>query len=63
MKINARVTAERLRDHLLAQRIAARLKAELERELQANGSDGEPDSSVRRDALERAVRRLWGGTI
>lgn len=63
MKVNVRVI-DRLRDRLEAQRINERLRSELERELQTIAASGQPlDPEIRRDALERAVRRLWGGTI
>ncbi|KAB2910821.1 MAG: hypothetical protein F9K29_24020 [Hyphomicrobiaceae bacterium] len=47
-----------------ASRIAAQLRAEVERELQASAASGQPlDAEARRDALERSVRRLWGATL
>jgi hypothetical protein len=63
VKVNVRII-DRLRDRLEAQRINERLRSEIERELQATTASGQPiDPETRRDALERAVRRLWGGTI
>jgi hypothetical protein len=64
MKIQAHINSDSLRERLLAERIRARLRADLERELQPVAVGGEtPDPDVRRDALERAVRRVWGATL
>jgi hypothetical protein len=50
-----------LRSHLDALRIAERLKADIERELQASiASEQVLDPDQRRAAVERAVRRLAG---
>jgi hypothetical protein len=47
-----------------SERVAARLRSEVERELQAVAVTEQPlDSGTRRDALERAVRRIWGATL
>ena len=63
MNVSVRII-DRLRDRLDVQRIHERLRSEVERELQTVSASGLPvDPEVRRDALERAVRRLWGGTI
>jgi hypothetical protein len=64
MKLSARVDINRLRARLEAERIRRRLSAEIERELQTvMPSDQVHDPAVRRDAIERAVRRLWGATL
>ncbi|HWB46505.1 MAG TPA: hypothetical protein VG900_13770 [Hyphomicrobiaceae bacterium] len=63
MKIKVRVI-DRLSDRIATQRVNDRLRSEIERELQTVSASGLPiDPEIRRDALERAVRRLWGGTI
>jgi hypothetical protein len=63
VKIKVRVI-DRLSDRIATQRVNDRLRSEIERELQTVSASGLPiDPEIRRDALERAVRRLWGGTI
>jgi hypothetical protein len=53
-----------LRSHLDALRISERLKADIERELQASiASEQVLDPDQRRAALERAVRRLAGALL
>ena len=42
-----------------ATRLAARLRTEVERELQATAAPA-PDATAHRDALDRALRRLGG---
>ena len=71
MKLTARVegSARNARDQ--AARVGARLRSEVERELQAiaaaeraiAAADQTIDAGTRRDALERAVRRLWGAAL
>lgn len=64
MKIAARVDTAAIRARAEAQRIAARLQAEVEREIQTSVDPGEPfDAEARREAVERAVRRIWGATL
>jgi hypothetical protein len=56
--------AQRVRSEALASRTVARFKHELEDELDAiSWSGGAADAESRRDALERAVRRIWGATL
>lgn len=63
MRITAAVV-DRVRARQQAERIAERLRAEFERELQTTPAGDETlDGPARRDALERAVRRLWGATL
>jgi hypothetical protein len=54
----------------ITSRIRHQLVADLEEELQsvlqserAAGVDGDADTGMRRDALERAVRRIWGAPL
>jgi hypothetical protein len=58
VKIVTRVFQSSLSSHLDAVRISARLRADIERELQASAT-----SEQRRAALERAVRRLAGAML
>lgn len=56
--------AQRLRAEALSSRTVARFKHELEDELDAvSVSERAADTDTRRDALERAVRRIWGATL
>ena len=55
---------ERVRARQHADRIAERLRAEFERELQSTPAALDTaDASAQRDALERAVRRLLGSAL
>jgi hypothetical protein len=54
----------------ITSRIRHQLISDLEHELQsvlqserAARSDGDADADTRRDALERAVRRIWGAPL
>ena len=59
--ISATRTARAL-SHTATRRLANDLELELEAVLQSEAApDADPD--VRRDALERAVRRIWGATL
>ena len=54
--------ADRIR--ILSAGAARRLERELQEELQSIGSsERAADPETRRDALERAVRRVWGATL
>jgi len=56
--------AQRIRDELLSSRAVARLRRELEDELEAvSAFERTADDDTRRDALERAVRRIWGAPL
>jgi hypothetical protein len=56
--------ARRIRDELLSSRTVERFRRELHDELEAvSFSDRAADAEARRDALERAVRRVWGATL
>ena len=56
--------ARRLRDQALSPRTVDRFERELEAELEAvAGSERAADAESRRDALERAVRRVWGAPL
>jgi hypothetical protein len=66
VKLNARIggnfSARAARD--LAERVPQRLQQELEEELQSVSASGQAaDPETRRDALERAVRRVWGAPL
>jgi hypothetical protein len=71
MKINVTVAASGNARRQLAERARVlsagstrRLERELEEELQAVArSERTADPETRRDALERAVRRIWGATL
>ena len=72
MKVTATPAAARpagrivqhIRDDLLSSHTVARLRRELEDELEAvSSSDRAADDDARRDALERAVRRIWGAPL
>jgi hypothetical protein len=71
MKVNVTVAvpgdaARRLGDRarILSAGSARRLERELEEELQSVArSERTADPETRRDALERAVRRIWGATL
>ena len=53
-----------LRDDLLSSQTVARLRRELEDELEAvSSSEHAAEDDTRRDALERAVRRVWGAPL
>ena len=61
MKIASRIASGSLSSRLDAERISARLRADIERELQASvTSEQLLDPDQRRAAVERAVRRLAG---
>jgi NTP pyrophosphatase (non-canonical NTP hydrolase) len=54
----------RIREELLSSRTVERLQRELEDELDAvSSSEHRAGDDGRRDALERAVRRIWGATL
>jgi hypothetical protein len=56
--------AQHLRDELLSSQTVARLRRELEDELDAvSFSERAAEDDARRDALERAVRRIWGAPL
>lgn len=72
MKITARPTstvatgrlAQRIRSEALSPRTVERLERELADELDAvSAFERAVDDDARRDALERAVRRVWGATL
>jgi hypothetical protein len=55
---------QRIRTEALSSRTVERLERELADELDAvSSSEQEVDADRRRDALERAVRRIWGATL
>ena len=55
---------QHLRDDLLSSQTVARLRRELEDELEAvSSSEHAAEDDARRDALERAVRRVWGAPL
>ena len=54
--------AERIRADVLSSRTVQRFQRELEDELDAVAAS-ERGADDRRDALERAVRRVWGATL
>ena len=54
----------RIRNELLSSYTVERLQRELEDELEAvSSSERSAENEARRDALERAVRRVWGATL
>jgi hypothetical protein len=56
--------ARRIRDQALSPRTVDRFERELEAELEAVAtSERAVESEARRDALERAVRRVWGAPL
>ena len=56
--------AQRIRAEALSSRTVERLEREIADELDAiSASDRMADADTRRDALERAVRRVWGATL
>jgi len=56
--------AHRIRDVILSAAAKDQLMRELEDELRAvSASERAADPETRRDALERAVRRVWGATL
>jgi hypothetical protein len=56
--------ARSIRREVLSSRTVGRLERELADELDAvAASERAADAETRRDALERAVRRVWGGTL
>jgi hypothetical protein len=62
--ISAARLAQRVRDEALSSRTVQRFQRELEDELDAvSAADPAHDADTRRDALERAVRRVWGATL
>ena len=72
MKVTATPTSARsgrrlvqsLRQELLSSHTVARLRRELEDELESiSSSDRAAEDDARRDALERAVRRIWGAPL
>jgi hypothetical protein len=55
---------QRIRAEALSSRTVERFKRELEDELDAvSSSERAAGDEMRRDALERAVRRIWGATL
>jgi hypothetical protein len=55
---------QHLRDELLSSQAVDRLRRELEDELEAvSSSEHAAEDDARRDALERAVRRIWGAPL
>jgi hypothetical protein len=72
MKVTAKPAAVRptgrlvqhLRDDLLSSQTVARLRRELQDELDSVSlSEHAADDDARRDVLERAVRRIWGAPL
>jgi NTP pyrophosphatase (non-canonical NTP hydrolase) len=62
--IPTRRLAQRIRTEALSSRTVERFERELADELDAvSSSEGIADVDTRRDALERAVRRVWGATL
>jgi NTP pyrophosphatase (non-canonical NTP hydrolase) len=56
--------AQRLRAEALSSRTVERLERELADELDTVSTfERSADADTRRDALERAVRRVWGSTL
>jgi hypothetical protein len=57
--------AQRIRQEVLSPGTVERFKRELEEELDAVSSSerAAAEDETRRDALERAVRRIWGATL
>jgi hypothetical protein len=57
--------ARHIREELLSSNTVARLRRELEDELEAVSSSerAADEAEARRDALERAVRRVWGAPL
>jgi hypothetical protein len=56
--------ARRIRTEALSSRTVQRMEREISDELDAiSASDRMADADTRRDALERAVRRVWGATL
>lgn len=56
--------AQRIRSEVLSSRVAERFHRELADELDAiSAFERTADAETRRDALERAVRRIWGATL
>ena len=56
--------ARRIRDEALSPRTVDRFERELETELEAVATSARAvDAEARRDALERAVRRVWGAPL
>jgi hypothetical protein len=54
----------RVRNELLSSHTVERFQRELEEELDAvSSSKRNSEDDGRRDALERAVRRVWGATL
>src|SRR5262249_37922692 len=55
---------QRIRDDILSSRTVERLERELEEELDTvSRLELGNEDDARRDALERAVRRVWGATL
>jgi hypothetical protein len=55
---------QRIRNEALSSRTVERFQRELEDELDAvTASERATEDETRRDALERAVRRVWGATL
>jgi hypothetical protein len=60
----ARPAARRRQAYALGARVSRRLADEVEHELQdVLQSERAADPDARRDALERAVRRVWGAPL
>jgi hypothetical protein len=56
--------ARRVRDEVLSSGTVRHLARELADEIDAvSASERGADDDARRDALERAVRRIWGATL
>jgi hypothetical protein len=56
--------ARQIREEVLSSRTVDRLKRELEDELEAVSlTELAAEDDTRRDALERAVRRIWGAPL
>lgn len=55
---------QRIRQDVLSSRTIERFRRELEDELDTvSSSERGMEDETRRDALERAVRRVWGATL
>lgn len=56
--------AQRIRSEALSSRTVERFRRELEDEpATVSSSERGDEGEARRDALERAVRRIWGATL
>jgi hypothetical protein len=62
--VPTRRLVQRIRHELLSSRTVERFRRELEDELDTvSSSERGTEEDSRRDALERAVRRVWGATL